>query len=128
MRYRVIAAVGYLAYMAAIVFQVDPPGTYPQALVLAVFLGSQFALGLAIGRWWSLLLPAAIVLVLLPAVGTADSEIPVPFLMMIGAVFTVPLAALGVIVRRVCSYRPASRATREPRSARENALVAALRK
>jgi hypothetical protein len=95
---------GYMAVMAAFVFEpFDFPGTYSDSVVLAVLLGSQFALGFAVVRWWALLFPAVVVVILIPA-GWSDTELPVWFGILVAAVFSFPLTALGVIVRRLPEY------------------------
>ena len=105
MRYRLAVAMVYLASMAAFLFHpFDFPGTYSDSVVITVLVAAQLALGAAVGRWWALVLPVVVLLVLVPA-AARDSEIPVEFVMMIGAVFTVPLVALGVIVRWLPGYR-----------------------
>jgi hypothetical protein len=106
MKYKLAPAGAYMALMAAFIFEAfDFPGTYPDWVVLAVLLGSQLALGLAVGRWWALLFPAVVVLVLIPASWPNDAEVPASFGMAVAAVFSFPLVALGVIVRRRPDYR-----------------------
>jgi hypothetical protein len=96
---------GYIALMAAFVFEpFDFPGEYSESVVLVVLLGSQFALGFAVGRWWALVSPAIVVLILIPARWPSDTEFPVWFGMAVTAVCSFPLTALGVIVRRLPEY------------------------
>lgn len=106
MSYKAAAAAGAcMAVMAAFIFEpFDFPGEYPDLVVLAVLLGSQFALGLAVGRWWALLFPAVVVVVLIPASWPSDAEIPAWFGMAVATVVSFPLTALGVIVRRLPEY------------------------
>jgi hypothetical protein len=82
----------------------DFPGTYPGSVVVAVLFGSQFALGFTVGRWWALPFPAVVVVILIPAGWPSDTEFPVWFGILVTAVFSFPLTALGVIVRRLPEY------------------------
>ena len=64
--------------------------------VLAVF---HFAAGFAVGRWWAVLLPLLVALVVVPAGG--DGEIPAWFgYLLFGGVAGAVLLAAGVALRR----------------------------
>jgi hypothetical protein len=103
MRYKLAVAAAYLTLMALFIYHfIEVPGDLSNSVFIPVVLGSQLVVGLAIGRWWALLLPCVVLVLLLPG-GNGNSEIPLWFGIVFIAVFTLPLVGLGVIVRRVGS-------------------------
>jgi ABC-type microcin C transport system permease subunit YejB len=108
MRYALLIAMAYLLLMSAWVYAVADAGWYlPEALVSTVIVGAQAAVGFLVGRWWTSLLPALVVLISIPA-GISDAypttEFPIWFGAMFGAAFAIPLVLLGVVARKVIEH------------------------
>ncbi len=76
---------------------------------------AQVALGFAVGRWWALFLPLALVPIAVPA-GLPDSvggePFPLWFALTFAQIYTVPLVSIGVLARRLGGYLLARQATR----------------
>ena len=100
-------ALAYLAVMTAWVYGVvDQSGVESNSWLLPVLAAVQVAAGFAVGRWWAGLLPLLLVAISVPAgfpAITPDNAEPFPifFSVAFGALFTVPLVAVGLAARVV---------------------------
>jgi len=72
---------------------------------LAFFAALQFGLGIAVGRWWALLVYGLAIVVAIPAGRPPwlyhDQPAPLWRTLLYGAVLALPLIALGVALRRL---------------------------
>ena len=112
MKFSLAAAVLYLALMTLWVYAYANTtlAAHDDGRLLLPIIAIQFAAGLAIGRWWAVFLPALVVLISVPAglpAPTEDTWEPLPlwFGLTYGAVFAIPLVALGVLSRKVYGWR-----------------------
>ena len=132
---RFVGAGAYLVLMTLWIYGVANTSESSSHLwLLPVMALAQFLLGLTLGRWWAVLLPALVVLISVPAGNppiTPDHAEPFPIWLTLVwlAVFGVPLVALGVLSRKLYERRSsASSARRESRSAPGTGPPAASRR
>jgi hypothetical protein len=109
---RALAAVAYVAVAGLWIYGVADRGwDIPDMIVLAVLIVAQVAAG-ALLRWWALLLPAAAVVLAIPA-GYSDAdasgEIPIWISVLFGGIFALPLILAGILTN---SYLRRIRAAR----------------
>lgn len=135
---RFVGAGAYLVLMTVWIYGVANTSESSSHLwLLPVMALAQFLLGLTLGRWWAVLLPALVVLISVPAGYppiTPDHAEPFPIWLTLVwlAVVGVPLVALGVLSRKLYERRrrrsSASSARRESRSAPGTGPPAASRR
>jgi len=97
---KVLVVLVYLVVAAVFVYGVaDEDWAIPDALVLIGLISINVLAG-AVLRWWALFLPAAAVLLAIPA-GVSDAfpsaEIPIWVGVMFGGLFAIPLILAGVL-------------------------------
>jgi hypothetical protein len=118
MRRSLAGAVAYLAIMTLWIYGVaDRWDADSGAWQLPVLVMVQMLAGLAVGRWWAVLLPIVVVFVSIPAGDpsiTADSRYVEPFPIWFGLAVAAPVAillvALGVATWRLLSATALARA------------------
>ena len=114
MKRSLIGAVAYLAVMTLWIYGVLNRSTadWTDWLVLVVAV-LQILVGLAVGRWWAILLPLLVVAISVPAGFppiTPDNAEPFPIFLgvALGTLVAVPLIAVGLAARIVFEkYREA---------------------
>jgi hypothetical protein len=100
-------ALAYLAVMTAWVYGVvDQSGVESSSWLLPILAVVQVAAGFALGRWWAVLLRLLLVAISVPAGFppiTPDNAEPFPIFSSVafGALFAVPLVAVGLAARIV---------------------------
>jgi hypothetical protein len=121
MRYKLLVVLGYFFLMTSFIYGELNTGRDDIWLMPFILL-AQLALGFALDRWSSALLPLALVAIAIPAgypeitPNNAES-FPIWFGVAFGVAFVVPLVLVGVIARRVRDYWLTSREGRGSRSA-----------
>lgn len=109
------AALAYLACMAVFAYavaerQVGYGNDAANAAILAGVALLHLAAGLAVGRWWAVLLPAASVVIALPA-GYPDANQGEPLPIWLGLALTAPVACV-LIAAGVATWNLARRRAR----------------
>lgn len=113
-----VGALAYLALMTLWIYGVAnrwDPGS--GAWLIPVLVCVQVLAGLAIGRWWAVLLPIVVVLIAVPAGNPPDSPVTSPYVepwpIWFGLALETPVAvvliALGVAARAVARGAAARR-------------------
>jgi hypothetical protein len=128
MRYAVVLT--YFLLMTAWIYGSADTGTDDTWLAPLVIL-AQVALGFAVGRWWALFLPLALVAIAVPAGvpdSTGEEQFPLWFGLMFAQLGAVPLALIGVFARRLGGYWLARQAVRESQRAPGTGPPAASRR
>ena len=111
-RRSLVAAAVYLAVGAAFIYGIWNTGGFPERTSAALLLGGLVAgasigVGFAVGRWWALLLPYALVLVAVPAGFPPTEGREVLPIWLVQAWLATPQAVfvlLGVIARKLPSW------------------------